>query len=140
MIANYFDIIQRARREYTLILEPVCRQWELTRNELDVLLFLFNNPERNRAADIVSCRGIAKSHVSLSVGSLEEKQLLLRQAHPTDRRTVHLLLTQQGNRIASQAGAIQRQFFQSLFAGITPEEMAVWLKIIGKIENNIMKA
>ena len=137
MEINYFDSVQRVKREYTRVLEPICSQWSLTRNEMDVLLFLYNNPELNRAADIVSYRGIAKSHVSLSVGTLEEKALLLRTEQPADRRAVRLELTAEGKQIAAQARTAQIKFFDQLHKGITKEEMDVWQKIALKIEDNI---
>lgn len=137
MEINYFDSVQRVKREYTRVLEPICSQWSLTRNEMDVLLFLYNNPELNRAADIVSYRGIAKSHVSLSVGTLEEKALLLRTEQPADRRAVRLELTAEGKQIAAQARTAQIEFFDQLHKGITKEEMVVWQKIAQKIEDNI---
>ena len=134
---NYFDSIQPAKREYARTLEPVCKQHALTRNEVDILLFLFNNPQYDRAADIVNLRGITKSHVSLSVGALEEKGLLGRKEQPTDRRTVHLELTENGQQIAHQAHDLQVSFFTALYQGITAQEMEVWQRIREKIAKNI---
>ena len=136
---SYFDIVQLAKREYARMLEPVCKQYALTRNEVDILLFLYNNPQYDRATDIVSIRGIAKSHVSLSVGTLEEKNLLCRKEHSTDRRTIRLELTQNGQQIALEAHALQESFFQSIHQGITPEEMEVWQRVREKIADNINK-
>ena len=93
---NYFDIMGMAKKNYAKCLEPICRDQDLTRNELDVMLFLYNNPQFDRAADIVSRRGIAKSHVSLSVTNLESRGLLVRRFDPVDRRQAHLELTEQG--------------------------------------------
>ena len=87
---SYFDSLHQAQKAYARILEPVCVQWNTTRNELDILLFLFNNPGLDRAADIVNHRGITKSHVSLSVATLEARGLLLRRADPADKRIIHL--------------------------------------------------
>ena len=83
---NYLDNIQLSKKKYAAMLEPLCRRHDLTRNELDILLFLANNPEYDRAADIVAIRRIAKSHVSLSVSSLEKRHLLLREFLESDRR------------------------------------------------------
>lgn len=49
----FFETALRAQKSYSRLMEPVCKKWNLTHNELDVLLFLANNPEQNRAADIV---------------------------------------------------------------------------------------
>ena len=134
---NYFDAMASARKSYARLLDPICQEWKLTRNELDVMLFLHNNPEFDRAADIVSRRGLAKSHVSLSVASLEEKGLLLRRFSEQDRRAAHLELTEQGRLIAARAREKQAQYFSALYRGISPEEFEIWENIMVKIRNNL---
>ena len=134
---HYFDISAAAQKYYTKLLDPVCKEWNLTRNELDVILFLHNNPEFDRAADIVSRRGIAKSHVSMSVASLEDKGLLLRRFDENDRRTAHLELTDASRVIADQAKEKQVQFFSLLYQGISGEEFDLWRKIQHKVYKNI---
>ena len=57
----FFETALRAQKSYSRLMEPVCKKWNLTHNELDVLLFLANNPEQNRAADIVRGRGMSPS-------------------------------------------------------------------------------
>ena len=134
---HYFDTAASAQKYYTKIMDPLCKTWELTHNELDILLFLHNNPEFDRAADIVSRRGIAKSHVSLSVASLEEKGLLVRRFDENDRRAVHLELTEAGRIISAQARDLQLRYFSALYQGISPEEFEIWRKITQKVRDNI---
>ena len=134
---DYFESTASANKSYSKQLEPVCQEWNLTRNELDILLFLYNNPEYTRAADIVSRRGIAKSHVSLSVTSLEEKGLLQRRFSEQDRRAAHLELLEQGRTIAAQAREKQQIYLTMLYQGITEEEFEIWRNITKKIRENI---
>jgi MarR family transcriptional regulator for hemolysin len=136
---NYFDVMASAKKSYSRLLDPICQEWKLTRNELDIMLFLYNNPEYNRAADIVSHRGIAKSHVSLSVASLEEKGLLLRRFSEQDRRTAHLELPEPGRVIAAQAREMQLRYFSALYRGISPEEFEIWKNITQKVWDNVKK-
>lgn len=136
-IVDYLDAMRKAEKEYTRYLEPVCKSRSLTQNELAILLFLYNNPGRDRAADIVNCRGIAKSHVSLAVGALGKRKLLVRSFDPEDRRTVHLTLTEQGRTIAGEGKAAQQRFFSILYRGITPEEFEYLNEINRKIYGNI---
>ena len=136
-LINYFDLTGRAKKQYSRVLEPVSRKWALTQNELAVLLFLQNNPRLDRAADIVACRGMAKSHVSLSVASLEDRGFLLRRFEPADRRTSHLELTDQGRAIAKEGQRRQRLFFEELYAGITAEEFELLRSLTEKIMENI---
>lgn len=134
---DYFGITQHAQKQYAQAMEPICTVWNLTKNELDVLLFLYNNPEFDRAADIVAHRGMAKSHVSLSVTSLQGKGLLLRREDPEDRRTVHLKLSEEARSIAEQGRQVQKQFFGRLFQGVSREELQLWQGILDKVCANV---
>ena len=136
-ISQYFDILSQSQKAYGKQLEPVCRKWELTRSELDVLLFLHNNPKFDRAADIVSRRGMAKSHVSMSVASLTERGLLARHFSPADRRTAHLSLTEAAIPIAREARKAQQQFFDLLYQGVSEEELRLWESITQRVCRNI---
>ena len=138
-LSSYFDAMSKAKKEYSRCLEPVCRDFGLTQNELAVLLFLHNNPSLNRAADIVSCRGIAKSHVSLAVSNLEARGILTLRCAPDDRRSCHLTLTEQGAEIAEAGAERQRQFFETLYGGISLEEREQMRAICLKIMENISR-
>ena len=134
---SYLDNIQQCKKRYALRLEPLCRKYDLTRNELDVMLFLANNPGFDRAADIVAMRGIAKSHVSLSVGNLEKRGLLVRSFEESDRRAAHLTLTEPALTIAGEGRELQQRFFHQLFGGLTREELELWGSVLEKICKNI---
>ena len=139
MELEYFDRVSCVKKLYVRALEPVCARWELTRNEMDVLLFLYNNPQFDRAADIVTHRGIAKSHVSLAVQSLEARGYLQRETEHSDRRTVHLRLTQAAAAAADAGREVQQRFFGQLFDGLTDREAALWQAVQDKIGSNIKK-
>lgn len=134
---NYFDITGMARKLYGRFLEPLCRKWDLTRNELDVLLYLHNHPGKDRAVDVSEGRGMAKSHVSQSVAGLESRGLLLRQYDPADRRTAHLVLTDQARAIAREGKQIQLDFFDTIHRDVTPQESALLSRIVRKVCDNI---
>ena len=136
-ISGYFDILGKCKKVYAAHLEPLCKKWELTRSEVDVLLFLYNNPGHDRAADIVARRGMAKSHVSMSVVTLESRGLLERTFSTSDRRTAHLNLTEQGRAIAAEGKELQSRFFAWLYQDITEEELRMWEKINEKIHSNV---
>lgn len=133
----FFEMLQRSKKSYGRLLEPVCRRWKLTRNELDVLLFLANNPEYDRAADIVERRGIAKSHVSLAVTRLLQREFICRDFEPVDRRTAHLKLTGNAAQAIAEGQQAQRCFFEMAFAGLTLAELEQWKQTVEKVSRNI---
>lgn len=134
---NYFDTMARAQKGYARLLEPICKKWDLTRNELDVILFLSNNPSYDRAVDIVNHRGLAKSHVSMSVASLETRGLLERIPDPADRRTVHLHLTEKAKEVAELGVRVQKQFLDYLHQGITEEQLELMRLFAERVYENI---
>lgn len=136
---SYFDIMRRAQKGYSRLLEPICKEWDLTRNELDVLLFLANNPGQDRAVDIVNGRGMSKSHVSMSVSNLEERNILTRQEDAADRRTVHLTLTAKAEPIVEAGRQAQRRFFGCIYADVSPEEVEIWRTITEKVSRSILQ-
>lgn len=137
MKITYFDTLLRAQKCYARALEPICKAWQITRNEMDVLLFLANNPGMDRAVDIVNGRGLSKSHVSFSVKHLETRGFLSRLEDQADHRTIHLVLTQPVRPIVEAGQKAQRQFFASIFADVSQEDMALWRQITEKVTNNI---
>lgn len=138
-IGEYFDILNQSQKAYSRQLEPVCKKWDLTRSEVDVLLFLYNNPGYDRAADIVTRRGMTKSLVSMSVATLAERGLLERHDSPVDRRTAHLRLLGDGEKIAAEARQAQLQFFACLYEGVSSEELETWNTITNRVFENIEK-
>lgn len=134
---NYFDIMNHAKKAYGRMLEPICRKWNLTINELDVILFLANQPGLDRAVDIVNKRGLSKSHVSASIADLESRGMLFRTEDPADRRTVHLSLTKMTDEIVKSGRQAQRRFFQQLHQGVTPEQFAALAALTQTVSENL---
>ena len=134
---NYFDTMARAQKGYARLLDPICKKWNLTRNELDVMLFLANNPDYDRAVDIVTNRGLSKSHVSLSVANLESRGYLIRREDPADRRTVHLQLTEQAKEITERGCMAQKRFMEYLHQGVTEEQIRMMRDLVQKVHENI---
>ena len=134
---DIYTAVRRFETAYASAMRPLAEQLSMAQPAVDILLFLANNPEQNRAADIVRGRGMSKGHVSLSLRSLEDRGLVACQADGTDRRAVHLALTDGAGEIAEDGRAVQREFIRRLREGITPEESAVILSVTRKMGDNI---
>ena len=77
-------------RLYDKMLKKVCREYDLSVIEADVVSFLQNNPGKDTAVDIVELRMLSKGAVSKAVESLIQKSLLERIPDREDRRRIHL--------------------------------------------------
>ena len=121
---------------YAAMLQPLCRQWQLPRAAVDILLFLANNPDSNTATDIVKQRGIKSNLVSMHVERLVNDGYLLRDSIPGDRRKVQLQCTELAQPVIAQGKAIQARFFAALTANIDAQSMQIFQTVQRKITQN----
>lgn len=140
MTSGLWDGVSLLKRLYDQTLHPVCGSTGVTRMELDILLFLANNPGTDTAADIVHRRKLTKSHVSLSVQSLEKRGFLRRVYAQGNRKSAHLRLLPPSDDAVGQGRAAQRHFMAALFRGFSPEEMREMETAMEKIVDNVRSA
>lgn len=107
---------------YAKCVEDVCARHRLTRMELDILLFLANNPRFDTATELVERRFLSKSQVSLSLKRLEARGWLRREYLPGNRKTAHLRILPSASGAITDGQAVQEQFIQCLFRGFTLQE------------------
>ncbi len=133
-----WDLQQPLRSLYTLCVEPVCRDYGVTRTELDILLFLDGSPDHDTAAEIADQRCLAKSHVSTSIRSLEKNGYLTRLTGRTDRRLIHLGLSEKAARLVKAGKDARDVFLEIITAGLDAEERARLHVYIEKMEENVL--
>lgn len=134
---NVFEHYLMGEYVYTQAMMPVCEKHRITYAELTVLMFLANNPTLDTASDIVKCRNIAKSHVSVSVRSLEERGMIVKEYRNGNRRSVHLRLTDLSLDIVNDGRAAQESFVEIIFQGISEDEKRTMMEIHQKIDRNV---
>lgn len=115
---------------------PLLERTGLGMREIDVLLFLANNPGYDTARDVSEYRGLAKSQVSQAVDVLAGRGLLRRVPDGGDRRIVRLALTETGKPLAREAQAIQAACGRRLLAGLSLEDEARFYRLLGTVLEN----
>ena len=121
---------------YELLSGKVCDKYELTQMEYDILMFLYNNPQNNTAAEIVKIRKSTKSHVSTSLKNLENKKLIERKQSEENKKHVEIFLLDKAELIIEEGINAQKQFAQNVLSGLTEEEKDMCIRVFNKICNN----
>lgn len=132
-----FEYYASGEHLYTKITAPICEKHNLTYMEFTVLMFLANNPQYDTATEIVKYRRLTKSHVSISVRSLQERGLLRCAYRGQNRKTVHLSLTDTASCIVADGQLAQKQFKDILFAGFSPAEEETLMRLTERMDQNI---
>ncbi len=115
---------------------PVCKEYHLTSTEVTVLLFLYNNPDRNTATDIIKYSRMAKANISKAVEHLIRRDLLFRTRDGQDRRVVHLCLTETSECMMPDLLGAAEQYLRGIFDGFSPEDMHIFSEFNSRIAAN----
>lgn len=129
--------IRRIIKLYDNTLKPVCERYGLAPIEATIISFLFNNPGRDTAADIVELRMLSKSNVSQAVESLIQKSLLQRRQDTEDRRRIHLSLTSAAKPITKEIEEVREVFRKQIFRGFTEEEERQFAWLSERVAENM---
>lgn len=132
--------IRRTIKLYEGMLKDVCARYQLTQIEADIISFLYNNPDRDTAADIVELRMLSKGNVSWAVEQLIQKGLLRKEKDREDRRKSHLSLLEKSRPITEEIEKVKRAFWEQIFDGFTEEERKQYQAFQGRIQTNTKKA
>lgn len=126
------------KRRYAREMAPVLDKWQLNSMELDVILFLGNNPGYDTASDMVQLRQLTKSHISKAVESLTGKGLLEQERDAGNRRRVHLRLMPGAQPILEEGQAAQLRFVDALTRGFSQEDKDAMQRMLETIARNAM--
>lgn len=133
----FFEMMSHVRKQYEGQLEPVCKKYQLTRMEMDILLFLYNNPQYDTAKDIVEKRLLTKSHVSTAIQKLCEKNYLEKHQTVDNKKLIHLKICDAAQPVLDEGKAAQNQFFKRLFHGFSAEELKELEQAFQRFYNNM---
>lgn len=133
---SFWDDMAAMRSLYSAQLDAVGRECGLARVELDILLFLANNPQFDTATDIVEQRCISKAHVSQSVKSLEQRGYLERRCTGDNRRTIHLRLLEAAQSAVDAGRQAHARCLAALLEGFSAAECEQLRSYLSRISDN----
>lgn len=111
----------------------------LTVQEAMVLVFFYNNPVYDTAADAARYRGFSKVYLSKAVERLLAKGFLRVETDPADRRCQHIRLEPYAYPAAQRLRETQECYVTSITEGILPQEREALCGLMRRITGNIMR-
>lgn len=122
---------------YSKCVADVCTRHHITRMELDILLFLANNPCYDTATDIIEIRYLSKSQVSASIKLLEKRGYIRKEYTRGNRKTAHLKICGGAFGVIDDGRAAQEDFLSAMLRGFTGEEVEYIKNCFHRIWENI---
>lgn len=111
---NFLSFITSLNEAYNRKMDQAGEECGLTRAEINVLVFLANNPELNNAKDIVKYRSMAKSHVNQALDSLQNKGYVKVEASVSDHRFKKIVLLEKSQEAVHGGRKAQKGFLSGL--------------------------
>lgn len=127
---------QLIRKAKDKIFEDIFQKYNLTSNEVDILIFLKENTD-DTATNIVNELLFTKSHVSLSVENLTKKGYITKYVDERNKKMVHLELTDKSIPILEETTVKKKKFMDLMFEHISEEDKKVMEKVFKQMNENV---
>ena len=133
-----YDYTVIALSAYNKATEGVCKKYSIQQRDLDILMFLNDNPNVVTATDIVKKLNFSKSCVSLSLRALQERGFVTGEFKGTDRKSIYLKINDSANEILSEASEARRQFSLAMVADFSEQEKKELLAYLSRVKKNLI--
>ena len=112
--------------------------FDLSPNELGLMMIMYQDPTINTANQIVKELGTTKGLASRNVDSLVKKGLIKTEQDEKDRRVVRLTLCTRAKELCEEARVRQQEFYHKAMNGICEKEARQALDVVEKMVFNIL--
>lgn len=132
-VLGQFLLIKQMHDQY---LEALQSKWNMSKIEVQILLFLYTHPDLNTATAIIGSRHFSKSYVSTALKDLEKNGFIVRYYSGSNHKTIFLSLTSAAMEMAREGQRVESRFIEHLMNGIDPKELEHIQEVIDKMTNN----
>ena len=127
------------RRAYGKYLYTSMNANNFSPSEIDILIFLSNNPSINTSKELVVCLAVSKSLIARSVDALIQKGLLKLEEDKNDHRLQHLKITKAAVPYINEIKKYRDSFTKLALADIDEQDLKCMEETVKKIEDNMQK-
>lgn len=139
MILQFMNFMNHLEKDYQKIVNELSEEFRLKPVQIDILLFLANNPEYKTAQAIVGVRKIAKSHASLAIKELCDQGYLEKVINPNNKKENLLMILEKSNTVINNGQNRQMDFFEKVFKGLNSNQLTQLNRSISIMTSNLNK-
>lgn len=122
LVEHILELGEKAFRELIPILPTEWLQLDLTMPQLKVVLLLFMNGPA-RMSDIAAALGVSLATATGVVDRLVERDIVLRESQPEDRRVVLCRLSEKGQKMIEGLWQLARDRTKELLQAAPPSQL-----------------
>lgn len=129
--------IRNIKIGYEKTFDNLVEKYGINQIQIDIMLFLYNNPGYDTAQSMCDMRGLAKSNVSTAVEALCRKGWIERKTDNENRRIIHLKITKKAKDFVDEASEKQNSFFEKMFSDFSADQKKQARQMMNMIFNTL---
>lgn len=129
--------VKKLSKQYEAFKNADLRDFDLTSQQFEIILFLYKHPEKNNQKDIEDEFNITGATASGILKRLEIKNLILRKVSKTDCRFKEIEITNKGYDIINQIKMRMIENDDTLISGFSCEEYETLIGYLKRVMENI---
>ena len=137
-VSKIFVVSQQIKKSYEKALLPIMQKYNLTKNQIDILLFLKNNPIYNTVREIVDVRVLSKSQTSASIDEMCKRGIVKKVQVGQDKRSFNIYITPEVSQLINDAVDAQINFSSNILCGLSIDDLEHINNIIDTISDNLI--
>lgn len=110
----------------------VVRGSDLTPNQMHAIEII-GHEKSLRMKELAEKLGVTTGTLTVTVDRLEQKGLIERQPHETDRRSYRVVLTPEGKKHFKKHHEFHVKLTEEIVSALTPEELECFSAVLGKV-------
>jgi MarR family multiple antibiotic resistance transcriptional regulator len=132
LVQDLFESMSAMKRSIACRWQQADQEYPVSRGQID-LLFMIQHTQPVSFKQLAAQLYVTPGAVSQLVEGLEQYKLIKRQSDPKDRRIQCLEISPEGKQLIERIENQRQRIMESVMAGLTDHELAVWLRIQKKL-------
>ena len=132
-VETMLKLFSQVRKIY---INELCRSFNdesLSPSEINILIFLANNPSMNTNKELGICLGVSKGLISRGIDSLLKKHYITILSDTNDRRVRRLLLTEEATPLLKKVENLRAEIEAKILHDISQNELTQMQNTLNKI-------
>ena len=135
-IVDVFELVNKLNKKYEKIQRDNIQKLELTTTQHFILRELWESDGR-QFKDLADGCNCSRSTITGVIDNMEKKNLVIRESHPSDRRSLLVKLTEKGKKLKSSTPPLETMV-NGCCEGIKQEEIESLGVLLEKLLNSLI--
>lgn len=133
------EFVSNIRRLQKEMYDDISREIKMNSTSIEILSFLYDNPEKNTALDVCSLKNMKPSLVSFHVEKLVLAGYLSRESVAGDRRKVGLKVTEKAREVVERCHAAREAVLSDFLSECSEDELDTVRELIVRLNKKSQK-